>query len=132
VVRNWIKYTKDALIHELNQVDWEIQSDMVQGSWDEIKNKLVAIVDKLAPLQEFKNNSCAKSRIIQADIKNLTIERKRLLAKLTRYFDSATRAEVKVLNTSIRRKVPGNLRSGRQKMSIPTAYQKQCLNLVMR
>jgi hypothetical protein len=41
----------DALIHELNRVDWHIKSDMVQGSWDEIENKLVAIVDKIAPLQ---------------------------------------------------------------------------------
>ena len=55
----------------LGQEGWEICVDTVQNCWKDIENKLIVIVDKLAPTVEFKNNSICKNpppRTIQRKI----------------------------------------------------------------
>jgi hypothetical protein len=70
-------YNKDNFIKLLNRVDWLIQRDTVQGCWNEIEKKYIKIVDKIAPLQKFKNNSCIESKTTPSEIKKIwAIEKK--------------------------------------------------------
>jgi hypothetical protein len=53
----------------------------VQGYWDEFEHKLVRVVDVVAPLVEFINDSSVKSVSTPSHIKTLINIRKRLLIK---------------------------------------------------
>ena len=79
--RDWRKYDKNVLNVVLAQERWEICDDTVQNCWNDIENKLIVIVDRLAPMVEFHNNSIRKNpppRTIQRKINC----RKRLLKQL--------------------------------------------------
>jgi hypothetical protein len=56
-----MKYSKENLVIALSRIDWEIESDLVQGCWDEIENKITNVVDLLAHMVEFTKNSATKS-----------------------------------------------------------------------
>jgi hypothetical protein len=71
----------ETLIEALTHVNWKIESDTVQGCWNEIQNELITIVDMIIPCQKFKNNSSAALKTLPLEIKNLINRRKRLLAK---------------------------------------------------
>ena len=96
-------YNKDLLLHQLTQVDWSVKSDGVQGCWNEIENKLIKIVDNIAPHQEFKNNSCLKSKTTPHEIKYLINRRKNLLLKLKRKFNLIIKEEIKSIDVKIKR-----------------------------
>ena len=51
--RDWRKYDKNVLNVVLAQERWEICDDTVQNCWNDIENKLIVIVDRLAPMVEF-------------------------------------------------------------------------------
>jgi hypothetical protein len=100
---NWMRYEKELLLELLREVDWNIASDGVQGCWNKIENKLIKIVDKLAPLQEFKNNSSIKTKIIPRDIKSLINRRKNLLHKQKTNNTQPTRDEIKRMDYKIKK-----------------------------
>ena len=102
IKRNWMLYTKEKLLQALMSEDWLLHSDDVQGCWNEMENKLIKIVDKLAPLQEFKNNSCTRVRMTPPVIKHLINRRKKLLAKLKVRFNNDIKAEIKNMDKVIR------------------------------
>ena len=55
--RDWRKYDKPTLISELEALDWNFKSDLVQDYWNQLENQLIAVVDKIVPLTKVVNNS---------------------------------------------------------------------------
>ena len=45
-------YNKQILNYELSNVDWHILEDSVQGYWNQLENKLIKVVDRVAPMLE--------------------------------------------------------------------------------
>jgi hypothetical protein len=79
--RNWKGYSKEKLNTLLSSTDWDIIDDSVQGYWNSFENKLITIVDALAPMTEFVNSESKKSKL-PPSLKNRFNIRKRLLRKL--------------------------------------------------
>ena len=52
--RNWKYYSEEVLIGELQKIDWQIEIDSVQEMWNIYENKIIIVVDRLAPLEEFR------------------------------------------------------------------------------
>ena len=122
--RNWQQYTPISLLNELASTDFDIIADDVQSMWNRFENALLPIIDKLAPMTEFTNNSTVKSQNPTAAIKNKIHLRKRLLKTLEKKPSNPLRDRIKNLNIeirhhfrslktkSIRRKItPGNSKS---------------------
>ena len=122
--RNWQQYTPISLLNELASTDFDIIADDVQSMWNRFENVLLPIIDKLAPMTEFTNNSTVKSQNPSAAIKNKIHLRKRLLKTLEKKPSNPLRDRIKNLNIeirhhfrslktkSIRRKItPGNSKS---------------------
>ena len=80
--RCWKNYSKSLLLTYLSQSNWESNGNSTQDIWYEIENKLIRIVDVVAPMVEFKNNLSADSQKTTATIKHKLNLRKRLLKKL--------------------------------------------------
>ena len=55
--RVWRQYSKELLCAELGSVDWVIQTDSVQEMWNSFENKLIQIVDAIAPIKEFHGDN---------------------------------------------------------------------------
>ena len=53
VKRNWSSYTREKLCEHLALSDWSIEDDSVQSYWNLFENRLINIVDIVAPLTEF-------------------------------------------------------------------------------
>ena len=102
VKRSWTKYNKTVLCHLLREEDWSIQSDTVQGTWNIIENKIVKIVDKLAPEVTFVNNTMIKQKIDPA-IKVKINKRKKLLRKLRQSNSVDLRLQIKVIDKEIKK-----------------------------
>ena len=122
--RNWQHYNKLSLLEELSKLDFNIETDDVQSTWNNFENLLLPIVDLLAPLTEFSNNSAIKSLKPSPTIKRKLNLRKRLLKSLQRTPSNELRDRIGTLNTeikhhfhniksnNIRRKIlPGNSKS---------------------
>ena len=122
--RNWQQYSPISLLNELAFNDFDIIADDVQSMWNRFENLLLPIIDKLAPMTEFTNNSTVKSQNPSAAIKNKIHLRKRLLKTLEKKPSNPLRDRIKNLNIeirhhfrslktkSIRRKItPGNSKS---------------------
>ena len=60
--RDWRRYSKENILLELGSVEWASDINYVQNYWDDLKSKLIVVIDKLLPLVEFKNY-CAKADI---------------------------------------------------------------------
>jgi hypothetical protein len=76
--RSWVNYSSEALCHLIEQEDWTVEDDTVQGTWNMFENKLVNILDVLIPVKEFTNNTCITIKH-NPMIKNKINIRKRLL-----------------------------------------------------
>ena len=48
--RSWKHYSKSGLIELLNEVNFDLEIETVQGLYNDIENKLVTVVDKIAPI----------------------------------------------------------------------------------
>ena len=99
--RSWIKYSKESLCNLLQQEDWSVDDDTVQGTWNMFENKLINIVDTIVPLTEFSSVSdCVRS--VPVKIKTKINQRKRLLKnyKLTKNIESKNC--IKTLDKEIR------------------------------
>ena len=81
--RSWIKYKKEILIERLSRTNWDLTSDTVQDYWNQFETKILQIVDDIAPMTTFKNNTYNKNATPDF-IKKKTILRKRLI-KSNRY-----------------------------------------------
>ena len=73
----------------------------VQSCWNAFESELVRVVDEVAPLVEFLNNS-VKSVVTPPVIKNKLNTRKRLLSKLKRNPSNEIKDRVRALNCEIK------------------------------
>ena len=100
--RNWQRYNKDKLIVMLTNKNWTFESDSVQGYWNEIENQLAGIIDTLAPIGEFINNSSAKSCSKPDFIRKMLNRRKGLLNKLKKEHRQDIKIEIKQIDKAIK------------------------------
>jgi hypothetical protein len=47
----------------LNNIDWSMEADTFQASWELFENKLIKVVDTLTPVREFIGNLTKKSML---------------------------------------------------------------------
>ena len=99
--RCWRGYTKELLCQSLNNTNWEIYNDDVQGYWNEFENRLINVVDSIVPTQEFKSNS-GDTAPIPAGIKNQMNLRKKLLRKYRFDKSLALKWRIKELSINIK------------------------------
>ena len=69
IKRAWKHYSKENLNKKLGSVSWDIGSIDVQGYWNTFEEKLVTIVDQVAPYSTFTNRTNVKAKTPSA-IKN--------------------------------------------------------------
>jgi hypothetical protein len=50
--RSWQYYTKERLVGMLNNIDWSVEADIVQATWDSFENNLSNVVNILIPETE--------------------------------------------------------------------------------
>ena len=82
-------YSPEILCQQLATVDWDNEATDVQEAWDDFETKIIEVVDCVAPMSEFKNNSISVST-------NRVILRKRNLRKrLLRQFKQSPTLELK-------------------------------------
>ena len=60
IKRSWQTYSKHSLLAELETANFNIETDEVPSTWNNFKNALLPIRNKLAPLLQFSNNSTIK------------------------------------------------------------------------
>ena len=122
--RNWTSYSKESLVTELRNSNINVETDNVQSTWNLLENYVINVVDNLAPLVPFVNNSIVKPHKHTETIKRKLNLRRRLLKKSKVVKDNVTRDRINQLNSeirlhfhgqkamSIRRKIlPGNSKS---------------------
>ena len=100
--RSWLNYSKGMLCDMLSNEDWSEMSDTVQGTWDIIENKLIKIVDIIAPEMAFKNETSCKPSITETIRKKKNL-RKNLPSKYKITKDDETRSTMKMLDKDIKR-----------------------------
>ena len=110
IKRDWRGYTVEKLVSRLSTVKWENDIDQVQHYWNHIERVLVEIVDELAPLVPFVNNS-AYCSFTPGVIKNKLNIRKRLLRAVKINPNDATKLRIKHLNAEIRNYFHGKIRT---------------------
>jgi hypothetical protein len=103
IKRNWTCYNKEQLITNLQSINWTIKSNDVQGCWNKIENKLINVIDGIAPLEKFKNNSSIKTMKTPHDIQSLINRRRNLLAKVKKCFNKSSKDEIKLIDLQIKR-----------------------------
>ncbi len=99
--RSWINYSREALCKLIQQEDWTIEDDTVQGTWNLFENKLVNILDILIPMRDFTNNNC-KTIKSNPVIKNKLNVRKRLLKLYKTNKSNTIKEKIKVLDKVIK------------------------------
>jgi hypothetical protein len=82
----------------LSSVDWSSDADEVQSCSNNFENKLLEVVDHLAPLKQYSDKIYKKKSLPQ-NIKNMINLRKRLLRALS---NMATKSRFNVINKLIR------------------------------
>jgi uncharacterized protein YnzC (UPF0291/DUF896 family) len=68
---------------------------------NKIENKMIKDVDSIAQLQEFRNNSCIKTKITPHEIKSLTNRRRNLFSKIKKRFNKTIKDKIKLIDTKI-------------------------------
>ena len=120
--RNWKHYSKEALVDELSRVLWQEGIESVQELWNSYEQEILTIVDKLAPIEESKNNTKDRKH---PSMRRKTNRRNNLLKKRkSRNLNETEKEELKNISKSIksfyyeerklkvrRRIVPGNNKS---------------------
>ena len=54
--RNWKQYSKELLLCKLSGCDFDYSITNVQQFWNNQENKIINVVDVVAPMVEFTNN----------------------------------------------------------------------------
>jgi exonuclease III len=99
--RDWKRYNKVTLCGMLADVDWNIQDDSVQSYWNTFENKLVEVVDNIAPLSTFTHGSHVKVNI-PPRIKKRINQRKRLLRNFRRTKDARTKIQLDMVDKEVK------------------------------
>ena len=99
--RSWIKYKKEILIERLSRTNWDLTSDTVQDYWNQFETKILQIVDDIAPMTTFKNNTYNKNATPDF-IKKKTNLRKRLIKTKKYRKDPSIYQKIKDLNREIK------------------------------
>ena len=76
--RDWRGYSEELLCNKLLSLDWNLESDSVQDFWNELENRLIGVVDEIAPLATSSNNTI-KTTVMPPNLKNKINIRKRLI-----------------------------------------------------
>ena len=101
--RNWKNYSKDKLIQALAAVDFSVETDSVQASWNLFENSVIEIVDNLAPLELTEANSTSKvAKNVNLNVKRKLSLRKRLIKNLKTNPSNNLRDRINNLNYEIR------------------------------
>ena len=121
--RNWREYSVELLTTELSKCSFDYSITNVQQYWNSLENKIINVVDIVAPVVEFINNYTTNTSP-QTLIKPLIYQKRRLLKKYKTNGDPNSLIKIKELNkkitdigrnqkrNSIRRSlVPGNTKS---------------------
>ena len=98
IKRAWKHYSKENLNKKLGSVSWDIGSIDVQGYWNTFEEKLVTIVDQVAPYSTFTNRTNVKAKTPSA-IKNQLSTRKKLLKSFNK-INLVFMVEIKFLSLS--------------------------------
>ena len=80
--RSWKNYSKAGLINLLNEVKFDLEITTVQELSSDIENKIINVVDTIAPISKIKNTQLEDSTIQPEWLKRKINLRKRLLRKL--------------------------------------------------
>ena len=98
--RNWKYYSKDLLLNKLSICTFDYNITNVQQFWNHLENKIICVVDSVAPLTEFTNNLITAT-CPQNLVKPLINKKRRLLKdyKLTK--NLVKLEEIKILNNKI-------------------------------
>ena len=99
--RDWSKYEPALLNEILCNTNLTFENDTVQEYWNTFENTLIKIVDEIAPLKQFCNDSSFNSKL-PCPIKNKINRRKRLLRKNSISNSISRSAEIKNLNKEIK------------------------------
>jgi hypothetical protein len=109
--RDWRLYNSNFLKDELDKMDWDFQDDNVQDFWNNFGNRLVGVVDRVAPLCEFKDNRVPKG-CLPSWVKNKLNYRKRLI----RRFRSTKNVHTKVILNQVDKDIKQYYNCLRKKM----------------
>ena len=118
VKRSWVNYDKNKLADSLSKIDWNITDDTVQGFWNQFENKLLGVVDGLAPLQVLRNGNECNSKP-PPHIKNKINVRKRLLRQFKHNKTMELKERLKALDKSIKSYYVETTRKRVRKMVVP-------------
>ena len=99
--RDWKRYSKESLCALLSVVDWNIQDDSVQSYWNTFENRLVEVVDNIAPMCTFTQGSHVKVNI-PPRIKQKINQRKRLLRSFRRSKDENTKVRLDLVDKDVK------------------------------
>ena len=99
--RDWRYYSKEVLEIELGKKDWHFVIDSVQEHWNVLENMIIGIVDTIAPIVEFQNESVKNSHT-PIHIKTKMNARKRLLKQFKNSPSERVYLRIKNLNAEIR------------------------------
>ena len=78
--RNWRNYSKELLLNMLSVSEFDYSINDVQQFWNNLENKIIKIVDTLAPIVEFTNNHTTATSPITL-LKPLINKKRRLLKR---------------------------------------------------
>ena len=116
--RNWKYYSKDLLLNKLSICTFDYNITNVQQFWNHLENKIICVVDSVAPLTEFTNNLITAT-CPQNLVKPLINKKRRLLKdyKLTK--NLVKLEEIKILNNKIVNLCKINKRNSIRRCIIP-------------
>ena len=99
-VRNWKVYSKEKLCYELSRVEWNINAETVQDVWNLFEEKIIKVVDKVAPMIKCTEQMSfdMKCPVIRSKINC----RNRLLCNFKRNPSTELKSRIKSLNSEIR------------------------------
>ena len=116
--RSWKNYSKDELLRRLTNVNFDTCSDNPQSIWNHFEESLTPIIDELAPLVDFTNNTKVEANP-PVKIKSKINLRKKLLIRLKRSPTPELKLRVKNLNIEIRSFYLNQKKSAVQRSIIP-------------
>ena len=100
--RSWKNYSKAGLLEMMKNVKFDLEISSVQELCNEIENKIINVVDKIAPISKFCNNQLEDSSIRPEWLKRKINLRKKLLKKLKGDKTQSTKSRVKNLSAEIK------------------------------
>ena len=100
--RNWKNYSKSLLIELLDQVEFNLEIPTVQELANDIENKIIGVVDTIAPITKFINTRLQESTTHPDWLKRKINLRKKLLRKLKQDKTPELKSRLKNLSLEIK------------------------------